>query len=93
MSQYFANTQVRPCPTPGAGVHVAVKTLPANNSRVERRTLPSHLCVHKHTITRTGFSAQLQLAATSHHRPSNQCAGPMVCIATAAHLIGGIVAL
>lgn len=63
MSQYFANKELQLCPNPGADVCVAVKMLPANNSRVERLTLPSHVCAHKHTMARTGFSAQLQLAA------------------------------
>lgn len=45
---------------PGSRCPCCCSTLPAINSKVERRTLPSHLCAHKHTIAGTGFSAQLQ---------------------------------
>lgn len=61
--QYFANTELRLCPTPGAGVHVVVKTLPANDSGEKANVPFTPANAHKHTIAPTGFSAQLQLAA------------------------------
>lgn len=81
-SQYFANTQLQLCPSPGAGVHVAVKMLPANDSRVEKRASPSHLCAHKHMnrLFCPGAASNRVVDATV----SNQCAGLMVRIATAA---------